>query len=197
MDATIYALHIIPLRTSQVDITNLTLSLDLTPVSASDKVKWQLKASSLLVNIDDARIEMASDLINYMFMKPFHDAILNLLKKSLPLLKTRIEASFIKFNSNLNAVYSSLKPSYEPFMLNLLNDTNYPLNLTVTQAPLIDLKTGTLQLNFDGSFYDRGFKSNHAKRNLIYPTESNLTYHSNYIFIHESTLTSLFYALTS
>lgn len=38
-------------------------------------------------------------------------------------------------------------------MLNIF-DRQYPLNVTMTQAPKLDGKDGLLEFNFDGTFFD-------------------------------------------
>lgn len=60
----------------------------------------------------------------------------------------------------------------------------------------MDGTTNLITLDFDGTVYDTIDKTNHVDPNHIFPervTDSNGNSHQ--IFVHESTLTSLFFAL--
>lgn len=68
------------------------------------------------------------------------------------------------------------------------------MDMTMTQAPVVNGQSGLVQLNFEGLFYDSPERTTHTGRNTVYPTRvSGLN--SNQFFLHETTLNSLFYAL--
>lgn len=48
-------------------------------------------------------------------------------------------------------------------------DPRFPLNLTTTQAPQADNVTKVVTLNFDGTFYDTIYKTNHVDANTNDP----------------------------
>lgn len=81
------------------------------------------------------------------------------------------------------------------FLLNVV-DPRFPLNLTTTRAPILDGKTNLISLNFDGTIYDSIAKTNHVEGNKLF--QERLTDergNSHQIFVHESTLASLFFAV--
>lgn len=83
------------------------------------------------------------------------------------------------------------------FLVDLFS-SNYPLNITTTQAPIPDGNTKMLQINLDGTFYDVAGKTNHIKENVVYPHHDDSSVgNSQQIFIHESMLGSLFFGLNS
>lgn len=53
-------------------------------------------------------------------------------------------------------------------MLNLF-DERYPLNMTMTRAPIADNVTKTMTISFDGTFFDVPNKTNHVDENTVYP----------------------------
>jgi hypothetical protein len=72
----------------------------------------------------------------------------------------------------------------------------YPLNFTTTRAPIFDNTTNIITLNFDGTFYDVDLKTNHVDDNQIFANrveDKNLG-NSQQIFIHETMLSSAFFA---
>jgi hypothetical protein len=81
------------------------------------------------------------------------------------------------------------------FLMNLFNE-KYPLNITTTHVPVIDGANNLITLNLDGTFYDVEDKTNHVKKNTFFPTRvSGDKSNSQQIFIHQSMLASLFFAL--
>jgi hypothetical protein len=73
-------------------------------------------------------------------------------------------------------------------------DPNFPLNLTLTQAPHLDNTTKFLNLNFDGTFFDTAKGTNHVNKNTVFP-ERIKGLNSNQIFIHQSMISSLAIAM--
>jgi hypothetical protein len=50
------------------------------------------------------------------------------------------------------------------YMVNVLNNTHYPLNMTMTSAPIIDHESGLITLHFDGLFYDNQEGTTHVNK---------------------------------
>ncbi len=57
----------------------------------------------------------------------------------------------------------------ESLMVNVLNDTRYPLNLTTTRMPQVDIEKNLLTINLDGTFFDMPFNTNHVGANKVSP----------------------------
>lgn len=81
------------------------------------------------------------------------------------------------------------------FLLNLM-DPRFPLNMTTTRAPIMDGSTNLITLDFDGTIYDSIEKTDHVVPNTIFPERITTSDgNSHQIFIHESTLDSLFFSV--
>jgi hypothetical protein len=81
-------------------------------------------------------------------------------------------------------------------MLNVV-DPRFPLNLTTTRAPILDGSTNLITLDFDGTIYDSIQKTDHVEANTIFPERiTDSKGNSHQIFLHESTLGSLFFAVS-
>lgn len=82
------------------------------------------------------------------------------------------------------------------FMLSVF-DPRFPLNMTSTRAPILDGSTNLVTLDFDGTFYDSIDKTNHVDSNTVFPERVTDSDHANshQIFLHESTVASLFFAV--
>jgi hypothetical protein len=55
------------------------------------------------------------------------------------------------------------------FMMNVLNTTTYPLNMSLTEAPQFDPIQGLIGLHFDGLFYDSPLNTSHVTPNKAFP----------------------------
>ena len=134
--------------------------------------------------MEDVSITTTSNVLNSLLM-PLHGAIVKMIHASLPMIKKKMEEVVFKFNQNLTNHVKYMTKIFDPL---------YPMDLTMTQAPVVNGQSGLVQLNFEGVFYDSQERTTHTGRNTLYPTRvSGLN--SNQFFLHETTLNSLFYAL--
>ena len=81
------------------------------------------------------------------------------------------------------------------FNVDVLN-CGSPMNLTMTKAPVLDDKSGLITVNFDGTFFDTVAKTNHVSMPPAYHVRNTgATGNSQQVFIHQSMLASVFFAL--
>jgi hypothetical protein len=73
-------------------------------------------------------------------------------------------------------------------------DRNFPLNLTMTEAPRFDKAGDLINFNFDGTFFDKKKQENHVTKNTIFPVRK-ADGQSEQLWIHQSMLGSLFYGI--
>lgn len=77
-------------------------------------------------------------------------------------------------------------------------DPRYPLNLTAVRAPILDGENNLLTINLDGTFFDIPEGTTHVEKNKVFPERvEGALGNSQQMFIHESMLASLFFALDS
>ncbi|TNV80189.1 hypothetical protein FGO68_gene15348 [Halteria grandinella] len=184
MNGTMYILGFIPLDAAQLNLTNLTVQLDLLAVPmAENGNKWQIKEVSF-IDLTDITIQTTNSGWNALIYT-LHGTINSIVKSYLP----QVSAGITYLVDGINAKLAS--PS--GFMFNLF-DARFPLNLTTTQAPEADLSNKTLNLNFDGTFFDTPAGTNHVKANTNDPARLPKT-NSNQVFIHQSMLASLMMVL--
>jgi hypothetical protein len=181
----IYALHIIPFHTSHCNITNISVQLDL-GVSTTDQVKWQLLETSVL-SVQDINFQMESDFLNWV-ISFFHDTIMGTINAYIPQIEDTLHKIVEDFDAEMRTANSTT------FMVNLLNNTLYPLNMSTTEAPQLDSTQGLLELHFDGLFFDSPAQTTHVTPNSQFAPRYASS-HSEQFFVHESMLNSLFFAL--
>jgi len=54
-------------------------------------------------------------------------------------------------------------------MVDVLNTTTYPLNMSLTEAPQFDPILNLIGLHFDGLFYDSPQHTSHVTPNTMFP----------------------------
>ena len=105
--------------------------------------------------------------------------------------------------SFLPRVTDAVKQAVDDLNVRLLNGTNFlfnvfdprfPLNLTTTQPPTANNETNVLTMNFDGTFYDTVYKTNHVDANDNDPDRIK-GLNSNQFFLHQTMLSSAFMAI--
>lgn len=94
---------------------------------------------------------------------------------------------------SLNALLKSHNDT--TFMLGLLSPL-YPVNMTMTHSPVVDGENNLITLSFDGRIYDTPEKMTHGKLPTVAPQRLSGDYsNSQQIFVHQSMISSLFFAL--
>ena len=116
----------------------------MTAVVDEDKVHWQLKEYSVM-EIQDLTVKTNSEFLNAC-LGPLHSVILSMVKTTLPFVKYYLEKYVTQLNEDLK--------HHKQFLTNVLHDHNYPIDLTMTQAPVVDGNSKIVQLNFNGVFFD-------------------------------------------
>jgi hypothetical protein len=182
LNAELTALYFIPFKTSAVNVTNATIELTLESTS-DDKVHWQIKEHTVLT-VGKVDIQMSNNFLNWLVEKS--SSIINkVIQDQLPKISSVIDAEVEKINQML------AQEGPYTFDVSLLGH-DYPLNLTMTTAPQIggDL----IQMYMDGLFHPAANGSDPG-----YPLEVNSEWPERFehslseqVFIHESTLNSLF-----
>lgn len=100
--------------------------------------------------------------------------------------------------SKIDAFNLLLKNHNDTSFLFTLLDPLFPINMTTTHAPIIDGANNLITLSFDGRIYDSASKANHGKLPSAIPERVvGDKANSQQLFVHESMLTSLFYAVSS
>jgi len=110
----------------QVNITGVSMSVDFGAIS-SDQVHWEMKEAAIL-DVTDVQFKMKCGVLNYL-VKMMHGKILSMVKENLPQFQSTLGQMVKELNEKLK--------SHDPnaFMINVLNDAKYPLNMTMTEAP--------------------------------------------------------------
>lgn len=120
-----------------------------------------------------------------------HGKILKAVRDNLPEVKAALQSKIDGFNL-------LLKNHNETTFLFSLLDPLYPINMTNTHSPIVDGANNLITLSFDGRIYDSVLKTNHGKLPSAIPQRfTGDKSNSQQIFIHQSMLSSLFYAVSS
>lgn len=120
-----------------------------------------------------------------------HGKILSAVKDALPDAKAAIQSKIEAFNLELK------NKDDTTFLVNIF-DANFPLNITTTRAPILDGANNLLTINLDGTFFDIPEGTTHVENNKVFPERvQGALGNSQQLFIHESMLASLFFALDS
>lgn len=173
LDGKMTIIGIIPMNAALMNITNLTVQVDLLAVPMeNNSVRWQLQEASF-IDLTDITILTTSSVWNAM-INTFHGTIRSLIKSYLPTISTAITGLVDGLNVKL--------ANGTAFLTNVF-DARFPLNLTTTMPPVADTDQKTITLNFDGTFYDIPAKSNHVRANTNNPSRINGK-NSNQVFIH-------------
>jgi hypothetical protein len=160
INGAIYALWIIPIHTASLNVTNVTLQIDLES-NNTDDLNFQIQ-DALFLDVKDVQFNIKASWMQWL-VNIFHSKIMSAVKEALPVAKATIQTGIDGFNANLR------NRNYSAFMFDILGP-QFPLNLTFTHAPVLDAATNVITLNLDGTFFDRQFKTNHvASRNTVYP----------------------------
>ena len=184
VNGTMTLMGIIPLQAAKLNITNLTIQIDLEAVPyVNNSVKWQLKESSV-INLTDITINTTNPIWNFVIYQ-FHGVIKNLVVSFLPQISQDLTALVNELNLNLLNGTSFLVDVF---------DNHFPLNLTTTQIPTANNVSDVITINFDGTFYDNVTKTNWVEPNTNQPNRIN-DLNSNQFFIHQTMVSSLFIAI--
>ena len=187
IDGAIYALWFIPLKFGSINATGMSLIVDLEAVVNDDQVNWQLKEVST-IGIKDFRIKVTSGFFQEM-INLFHGPILKAVKSMLPKITQEIDTIVAKLNVMLQ------NHDDHTFDVDVLKSGS-PMNLTMTKAPIMDATTGLISVNFAATFYDMIAQTNHVEMPKSYGVRrADALGNSQQIFIHQSMLSSLFFAL--
>ena len=140
-----------------------------------------------VLDIQDVQFKMNSGFLNWI-MGMFQSKIVTSVKEGLADAKKEIDTMVKQLDDELN--------SGDPmkFMWNVLNDTQFPINMTMTQAPKFDHTTNLVEFHIDGLFYDSPQNTSHVIPNAVFPPRYESS-HSEQAWIHETTLNSLFFAV--
>ena len=130
---------------------------------------------------------MESSFLNWI-IGLFHGTIMNTITSKLTDIENTLQQKVQAFNLELKNANATT------FMTNVLNNTNYPLNMSMTEAPQLDATTNLVNLHFDGLFYDVLAKTTHVTSNNKFAPRYAGS-HSEQVFLHESMINSLFFAL--
>lgn len=115
---------------------------------------------SAFIDLGDFYFKLTSSIFQTM-VDLFHKPILKAVKKELPLITDFIHKEVQTLN------YMLTHKNESSFMVPIF-DPAYPLNLTMTKAPEVNSNTQLININFDGTFYDKAEKTNHVDRPTVY-----------------------------
>jgi hypothetical protein len=130
---------------------------------------------------------MESDFLNKI-VNLFHGKVMDMITENIPKLENAIHQKVLDLNLKLKSANSTA------FMVDILGNPLYPMNLSLTEVPDFDGAANLIDLNFDGLFYDSLNKISHADPNQRFPPRYAAS-HSEQFLLHESMLNSLFYAI--
>ena len=167
-----------------MNITNLTLEFELTAIDSPDQVHWQLNSSTFF-DVTDVSISTDSAIWNGVIV-PMHGTFVDVAKKSMLHIKNITDGLI----QDLNVMLANDTQFMVPIM-----DEMYPLNLTMSRSPMMNSSASLIQFYIDGTFFDVANKSNHVEENRVY-AERLPGVNSNQFFIHETMLSSLFFAVS-
>ena len=140
------------------------------------------------IGIKDFRIKVTSSFFQEM-INLFHGPILKAVKSMLPKVTQEIDTLVAKLNTMLQT------HDDHTFDVDVLK-CGSPMNLTMTQAPVLDAASGLISVNFAATFYDMVAQTNHVEMPKSYADRrTDLLGNSQQIFVHQSMLSSLFFAL--
>lgn len=118
---------------------------------------------STVLDVKDVQFKMDSGFLNWI-MGMMHSKIVNTIKENL----VEAQQEIAKMVATLDDELKSGDPMI--FMWNVLgNQTQYPLNMTMTQAPQFNHETNLVEFHFDGLFYDTPEKTTHVAPNTVFP----------------------------
>ncbi len=142
----------------------------------------------MILDIGDFRINLDNSFLQG-FINMFHGTIINAVKAKLPQIKSMIQGEIDTLNTLIKSHTDTT------FLLGLI-DPLYPINMTMTHSPIVDGASNLITLSFDGRIYDTPEKMNHGKLPTVTPKRLDGDFsNSQQIFVHQSTLSSLFFAL--
>jgi hypothetical protein len=171
------ALNFIPFKASAVKLTNAAVSFSITPTS-TDTVHWNLDENSS-VTVEKVEIKMANAVLDKL-VKLSSGIINKVIAGMLPKISKTIDQKFIDFNTMLTAETPTT------FVLELSEDLELPLNLTMSSAPTV--KDQFIDLVMDGRFVQPSGESVEQQQSFAQRIEGA---QDNQLFIHESMINSL------
>lgn len=176
--------EIINLAMYHCNLINLGAKIDL-GIETKDHVNWQLNAVPDF-SLGDFNITTDSSVANWL-LDIFNNYVTDVARMELPLFNKGVNKRADKLNKKLNHKKSN------SFQAKLFGNDDLEMNLTTTVAPKFNNLTSTIDLHFDGLFYDHEANSTHVTPNKVFMTRDSKL-NSNQVFIHESMLNSLFFA---
>lgn len=143
-------------------------------IQSPDRVNWEINPEIDAHLFDSGEVIPHSDLV---------DEVLEFLEEYFK--NDTILGNIGSFNEKLKSRDGTT------FAAKLFDNEDLQFNLTTTMAPALDSVNKTIELHFDGLFFDQEAKSTHVKANTVFPKRV-AGMNSNQIFVHESLLNSLF-----
>ncbi len=187
IDGSIYAIWFIPMSMSSCSLKNVTIVMDI-EVDDNDKVDWQTTVTPKF-DIADVQFHMKSSFLNWC-LSFLHDKIMEMAKLNLPAIGKLLTDQVTQYDLLMKTENS------KTFLTDVLNTTDYLMNLTTPTAPVLSQKTGLFSFNLDGTFVNMKTMQTNAAPNTEYiPRIPNAQ--KEQIFIHESAINSALYALKS
>lgn len=172
------------MQASDFNLKNVTIMLEGWVSPRDDgKITWTLYDISF-TDLDDIDIKTTSGFLNWL-LGLFHGTILQAVKDALPQIP--------KMFDDLVQTYNKLMLDGKQFLTDIF-DPLYPCNFTTTFMPQVNTDSQIVTLNFDGRFYDVAQDTTHVDVNSN-RAQRIAGLNSEQIFIHESMLASLFFAL--
>ena len=89
-------------------------------------------------------------------------------KVGIPHIQNKIHKKADKLNNKLH------NKSDKTFSAKLFESDDLELNFTTTQAPVFNSTENTIELHFDGLFFDQSAKSTHVTANKVFPKRNTL-----------------------
>ena len=184
IDADLEALHFIPFKASQVNITNMALDFVIESTS-TDNVHWKLVETSA-VTLDRVNIEMNNAVLNELVK--LSSSVINYIIKHdvIPMLEKKFDGIVEK----LNAMVANEKPYDFDVPVEGLS-----LNLTMTTAPELKKGSNLIEVFFDGLFdmpegTPNRFRKDYKDDITSYPPRLQHSL-SEQFWIHQDTFESL------
>jgi hypothetical protein len=136
--------------------------------------------------LEDLNLVMESSFLNF-WLNTFHSLAVKAAQKA-------ITVATDYFDSFVQGLDLKLKNANSTTFMVSVFDKNFPLNLTMTEAPKFDKADDLINFSFDGTFFDKKMQVNHVSENTVLPYR-HADGQSEQIWIHQSMLGSLFYGI--
>lgn len=142
----------------------------------------------MFLDVGDVQINLSNAWLQG-FINLAHGMIMDTVKSKIPGIVSAIQGKFETFNALLK------NHTDTTFLLGLI-DPQFPINMTLTHAPIIDAPNNLVTLYFDGRIFDTPENMTHGKLPTVAPSRvTDANGNSQQLFVHQSMLASLFFAL--